>query len=64
MARGVATITLGRETKEYREKDSVYIPIGVEHSISNYEDDELVIIEVAIGEMLSDEDSVTIAEKN
>lgn len=64
VARGVATITLGRETKEYREKDSVYIPIGVEHSISNYEDDELVIIEVAIGEMLSDEDSVTIAEKN
>ena len=36
VARGVATITLGRETKEYREKDSVYIPIGVENSISNY----------------------------
>lgn len=63
VARGVATITLGRETKEYREKDSVYIPIGVEHSVSNYEEEDLVIIEVAIGKMLSDEDSVTIAEK-
>lgn len=63
VARGVATITLGRETKEYREKDSVYIPIGVEHSVSNYEDEELVIIEVSIGEMFSEEDSVTIAGK-
>lgn len=61
VARGVATITLGRETKEYREKDSVYIPIGVEHSISNYEDEELVIIEVSIGDVFSEEDSVTIA---
>ncbi|MDD3220902.1 MAG: cupin domain-containing protein [Clostridia bacterium] len=60
---GTATITLGRETKEYRTKDSVYIPIGVEHSISNFEDEELVIIEVAIGEKFSEDDSVTIAQK-
>lgn len=61
---GTATITLGKETKEYRTKDSVYIPIGVEHSVSNYEDEDLVIIEVAIGETVSEDDSVTIAEKN
>lgn len=64
VAKGTATITLGRETKEYRTKDSVYIPIGVEHSVSNYEEEDLVIIEVSIGEMFSDEDSIKIAQKN
>ena len=64
VAKGTATITLGRETKEYRTKDSIYIPIGVEHSISNFEEDELVIIEVAIGEVITDEDSVRIADRH
>lgn len=59
VAKGVATITLGRETKEYHVKDTVYIPIGVEHSVSNYEDEELVIIEVAIGEKMAEEDTNT-----
>ena len=60
VAKGTATITLGRETKEYRTKDSVYIPIGVEHSISNFEEEDLVIIEVGIGEVITDEDSIQV----
>lgn len=64
VAKGTATITLGRERKEYRIKDSVYIPIGVEHSVSNFGDEDLVIIEVGIGEVITDEDSVKIAAKN
>ena len=61
VAKGTAKITLGRENKEYHTKDTIYIPIGVEHSVSNCEDEDLVIIEVAIGEMITDEDSVRIA---
>ncbi len=64
VAKGVASITLGRETKEYRAKDTIYIPIGVEHSVSNCEDEDLVIIEVAIGQIITDEDSVKIAGRH
>ena len=58
---GMATITMGAETKECREKESIYIPRGVEHSISNYETEELVMIEIMFGEYRGEEDKVTIA---
>lgn len=57
---GVATITLGTDTKEYRRNDSIYVPVGMKHKVANYGDTNVVIIEVGIGESLEEADVVKI----
>lgn len=64
IVKGIATILIKNEYKECRIGDSIYIPVGVEHSVMNMQDDELVIIEVAIGEQITDDDSVKIVNRN
>ncbi len=58
VVKGTATITLGKECREYREKESVYVPIGVDHAVANTTDSEVIIIEISIGMTLSEEDSI------
>lgn len=60
VVKGTATITLGEETREYHTKDSVYVPLGVVHAVSNFTEEELIIIEISIGEKLTDSDLVHI----
>lgn len=47
---GVATIVLGGEEKEYHTSESIFVPAGVFHRISNETTKDLVVIEVSIGE--------------
>lgn len=63
VVRGTASITLGEETREYHVKDTVYVPQGVIHSVSNFTDEELVIIEISMGDVLTDADTVSIWQK-
>ncbi len=56
IASGVATITLGTETAEYESNQSAYIPIGVLHRLANNTKDPLEIIEVSLGQILSESD--------
>ncbi len=60
---GVATITLGGETKEYRRSDSIFVPVGTKHCVANYGDTNVVIIEVGIGENLEEADMVKIYDE-
>ena len=57
---GTATITLGTETKDYHKYESVFVPIGMKHKVANKTDKNVVIIEVGIGEILSESDMVKI----
>jgi len=57
---GVATITVGTETADYNKYESVFIPIGTKHKVANKTDKNVVIIEVGIGENISDNDLVKI----
>lgn len=57
---GTATITLGTETKDYHKYESVFVPIGMKHKVANQTDKNVVIIEVGIGEILSENDMVKI----
>mgnify|MGYP003265365269 FL=1 len=57
---GVATITLGNETADYNKYESVFIPVGVKHKIANKTDKNVVVIEVGIGDNISDTDLVKI----
>lgn len=60
VVKGSAMITLGNETREYRAKDTVYVPVGVNHAVSNITEEETVIVEIAVGEKISDVDMVPI----
>lgn len=57
---GIATITLGNETADYNKYESVFIPVGVKHKIANKTDKNVVVIEVGIGDNISDTDLVKI----
>ena len=55
---GTATITLGTKTKDYHKYESVFVPIGMKHKVANKTDKNVVIIEVGIGEILSESDMI------
>lgn len=46
---GTATITMNGETKEYGGNDSIFVPVGTFHKISNRTAKDLVVIEVCVG---------------
>lgn len=47
---GTATITMNGETKEYRRNESIYVSPHTYHTISNQTAEDLVVIEVSVGE--------------
>ncbi len=47
---GVATIVLDGTEKEYHRNESIFVPMGVFHRISNETSKDLIVIEVSIGE--------------
>lgn len=51
---GTATIQIGNEVKEYTKNDTVSVPIGVPHRVSNLTDSNVIIIEIGIGEIMSE----------
>lgn len=56
IVRGKATITVGNVTQLYSSNESVIVPIGVRHKVSNFEEDDLVIIEVSMGKIVAESD--------
>lgn len=57
---GTPTITINQETRDYNKYESVYLPVGTKHKIANKTDENVVIIEVSIGENISESDTVKI----
>lgn len=57
---GTATITLGNDTQDYHKYESVFVPIGMKHKVANKTDRNVVIIEIGIGETISENDMVKI----
>jgi mannose-1-phosphate guanylyltransferase/mannose-6-phosphate isomerase len=55
---GQATATNGEEVLTLDEGQSIYIPIGVRHSLKNHTDESLEIIEVQSGTYLGEDDIV------
>lgn len=64
MVSGSARITLDGVTKDYDTNESIYVPMGVPHQVSNVSDGELVIIEVGIGKTISENDMIHLQEQN
>ena len=58
MVKGVAEVTLNDAVQRLCENESTYIPIGAVHRLANPGDEPLEIIEVQVGERLSEDDIV------
>lgn len=56
VACGTATITRGAETRQVAVNESAYIPIGEAHRVANDTKEALEIIEVSIGEHITEDD--------
>ena len=48
---GTASILLGEELKEYGPGGNIFVPMGMAHQIANRSAEDLVIIEVSVGEL-------------
>jgi len=60
---GTATVTNGDKILTLKGGDSVYIPIGVIHSLENKSNEQLEIIEVQSGTYLGEDDIVRFGDK-
>ena len=58
VAEGVATVECDGEVKTVQQYESFYIPLGSKHRLSNLSNNILKVVEVQIGEILSEEDIV------
>ena len=58
VAEGSATVECDGETKTIGQYESCFIPLGSKHRLSNLSKDVLKVVEVQIGEILSEEDII------
>lgn len=56
VVQGSARVTLGDDTRDLGQNQSVYIPIGQKHRLANMGDTPLVLIEVQTGSYLGEDD--------
>jgi len=62
IVRGTAKVIKGDETFILTENESVYLPIGVVHSLENIDDTVLEVIEVQTGDYLSEDDIIRLED--
>jgi mannose-6-phosphate isomerase-like protein (cupin superfamily) len=56
VVKGVATCTVGDTVKTAAPGESVDVPVGAKHRIANDGDEELVIVEVQLGDYTGEDD--------
>jgi mannose-1-phosphate guanylyltransferase/mannose-6-phosphate isomerase len=62
VVRGTAEVTLGSETRTIHENESIYVPIGSVHRLSNPGKIPLELIEVQVGSYLGEDDIVRLED--
>lgn len=60
---GEAQITLQDKTGDYTTNESIYVPMGVSHEVFNPTGQNLIIIEVGIGEQITESDMIRTEEQ-
>ena len=55
---GTAKVTIDNETKNVKEGQSVYVPLGAKHRMENPGKSSMVLIEVQIGAYLGEDDII------
>ena len=59
IVQGFAAITVGGVKREYGRGANIEVPEGTLHQVANKGDDNLVIIEIAIGESVAESDTIS-----
>ena len=62
IAAGSAAITIGDQTHVSKTGDSFHVPVETPHRISNPGHDELIVIEVQLGDYLEEDDIVRLQD--
>ena len=63
VVKGKAIVQVGDEEFETGPGEYRYIPLGEKHRLTNVGDDELVFIEVQVGDYLGEDDIVRLADE-
>jgi mannose-6-phosphate isomerase len=58
----VATATVGEDTRRVPTGESIDIPVGAKHRLANEGDEELVVVEVQLGEYTGEDDIVRLED--
>jgi len=62
IVKGIASVTLGKDTIEKKENETVFIPRETKHRVANNTDEPLEFIEVQTGDALSEGDIVRLED--
>ena len=63
IVKGTAEVKLDGEVKTYGQGDVIHIPVKSKHQAKNVGDDDLVFIEVQLGEYFGEDDIVRLEDK-
>lgn len=63
VVQGTASITIEEETRTYKKGENIKVPVGMLHQVANRADENLIIIEIAIGESVAENDTISYPEK-
>ena len=63
IVKGTAEVKLDGEGKTYGQGDVIHIPVKSKHQAKNVGDDDLVFIEVQLGEYFGEDDIVRLEDK-
>ena len=59
---GTATCIVGERELVLRAGESVHVPVGTPHRIGNHQEDDLILVEVQLGDYLGEDDIVRIQD--
>ena len=62
VVKGTARVTIGKQVRELKEDESIYVPLGADHRLENAGSKPLEIIEVQTGSYLGEDDIVRIED--
>ena len=62
VVKGTARVTVGKDVRELKENESIYVPLGADHRLENPGPDPLEIIEVQTGSYFGEDDIIRIED--
>jgi mannose-6-phosphate isomerase len=58
VVKGIATVTLDKDTSDFTHNDHINVPLGIKHRLANNADDDLIIIEIQTGTYFGEDDII------
>jgi len=62
VVKGTARITIGKDVRDLKENESIYVPLSADHRLENPDSEPLEIIEVQTGSYLGEDDIIRIED--